>query len=132
MLTLFIPTFELDSKKTQPRQNTSIICRSIGLSIPTVYYDISATFMSRTSIIFDYVFSKTRTTTHLQDISVRRRHYTRSDYTITGPAFPSTSKTTANCALPVPVPNPCAINLTGYSSSFQFPTNPGTQFPWIS
>src|SRR5882724_11823200 len=132
MLTLFILTFELDSEKTQPQQNTSIICRLIGLSIPTVYYNISAAFMSRTSIIFDYVFSKIRTITPLQDISVRQRHYTRSDYTITGRAFPSTSKTTANRASLVPTPNPCAINLTGYSNSFRFPTNPGTRFPWIS
>src|SRR5882724_1089281 len=132
MLTLFILTLKLDSEKTRPRQNTSIICRPIGLSIPTVYYDTSAAFMSRTSIIFDYVFSKIRTITPLQDISVRQRHYTRSDYTITGRAFPSTSKTTANRASLVPAPNLCAINLTGYSNSFRFPTNPGTRFPWIS
>src|SRR5882724_268141 len=106
MWTLSVPTFILNSEKTRPRQNTSIICRLIALSIPMVYYDISAASMSRTSIIFDYVFSKTRMTTHLQDMSVRRRHYTRSDYTITGPASPSTSKTTANSASPVPMPNP--------------------------
>src|SRR5882724_2604809 len=106
MLTLFIPTFELDSKKTQPRQNTSTICRPIGLSIPMVYYNISATSMSRTSIIFDYVFSKTCTTIHLQDISAKQRHYTKSDCIITGPDFPSMLKTTENCASPVPTPNP--------------------------
>src|SRR5882724_10961725 len=92
MSTCFIPTFILNSEKTQPRQNTSIICGPIGLSILMVNYDISAISMSLTSIIFDYVFSKTCMTTHLQDISVRQRHYTRSNYTITGPAFPFTSK----------------------------------------
>src|SRR5882724_6718111 len=66
MSTCFIPTFVLNSEKTRPRQNTSIICRPIGPSIPMVYYDILAASMSQTSIIFDYVFSKTRMTTHLQ------------------------------------------------------------------
>src|SRR5882724_9718123 len=50
MSTHSIPTFILNSEKTQPQQNTLIICHPIGLSIPMVYYDILVTSMSRTSI----------------------------------------------------------------------------------
>src|SRR5882724_7409759 len=68
----------------------------------------------------------------LQVISVRRRHFTKSECTITGPDFLFTSKTTASHVSPVPTPNPCATNPTDFSSNFRFLRSLGIPFPWIS
>src|SRR5882672_11064657 len=123
MLKGSIPTFGLNSEMIPFPPNTST------LMVYSVIPDVS---MFRIPGISDSVFSSTRTTIPLQDISVRRRLFTKSECTTTGPDSRSTSRTTASRAPYVPAPNQCATNPTDFSSNFLFLRNPGTQFPWIS
>src|SRR5882724_5161789 len=122
----FIPTSDLNSERIPFLQNTSTISQTpSGPSIPMVYYATSDASMFQTLAISDYMFFSTCTTTPLQVISVRRRPFIKSVCNITGPDFQSTSKTTANRAPLVPMPNLCATNPTDFSSNFQFPRSLG-------
>src|SRR5882724_12055951 len=133
MLKGSILTSSLNSKRIPFPQNTSTISQTpSGPSIPMVYYATLDTSMFRTQAISDYVFFSTRTTTPLQVISVRRRPYIKSVCNTIGPDFQSMSRTTANRAPLVPVPNLCATNPTDFSSNFRFPRSLGIPYPWIS
>src|SRR5882724_4290382 len=133
MLKGFIPTSDLNSKMIPFLHNTSTTSQTpSGPSIPMVYYATLDASMFLTPAISDYVFFSTRMTTPLQVISVRRRPYTKSVCNTIGPDFQSMSKTTANHAPLVPVPNLCATNPTDFSSNFQFPRSLGIPYPWIS
>src|SRR6266481_5884234 len=113
-------------------QNTLTSQTQSGPSIPMDYYATEDESMSRILTIYDYMFSNTHTTIHLQVITVKPRPFIKSASITTGPDFQTSSKTTANHALPVPMPNPCATNHMDFSSNFQFLRSCGTQFPWIS
>src|SRR5882672_3433407 len=105
MLKGSIPTFGLNSERIPHPKNTSIISQTpVGPLTQMVYFATSDASMSRTLAISDSVFFNTRTITPLQDISVRRKLFTKSTCTTTGPDFRTTSKTTANHVPPVPVP----------------------------
>src|SRR5882724_9754400 len=133
MLKGSIPTSDLNSKMIPFPQNTSTTSQTpSGPSILMVYYATSDASMFQTPAISDYVFSSTRTTTPLQVISVRRRPYIKSICNTIGPDFQSTSKTTANHAPLVPMPNLCATNPMDFSSNFRFPRSLGIPYPWIS
>src|SRR5882724_10531364 len=133
MLKGFILTSDLNSERIPFLQNTSTTSQTpSGPSIPMVYYATSDASMFQTSAISDYVFFSTCTTTPLQVISVRRRPYIKSVCNTIGPDFQSTSRTTANCAPLVPLPNPHATNPTDFSSNFRFLRSLGIPYPWIS
>src|SRR5882724_11154262 len=133
MLKGSILTFGLNFKRIPLPKNTSITSQTpVGPLTQMVYYATSDASMSRTLAIFDYMFFNIHMIIPLQVISVRRRHFTKSECTITGPDFLFMSKTTASHVSPVPVPNPCATNLTDFSSNFRFPRSLGIPFPWIS
>src|SRR6266481_7227789 len=93
--------------------------------------DIPDTYMSRIPA-YAFVFFNTRMIIPLQDIMVSPRPFTRSTSTTIGPDSRPTSKTTANRAPSVLMPNPCATDHTGFSSSFPFPRGRGTLSLWIS
>ena len=97
-----------------------------------VYYATSDASMSQTLAIFNYVFFNIHMIIPLQVISFRRRHFTKSECTITGPDFLFMSKTIASHVSPVHVPNPCTTNLMDFSSNFLFLRSLGIPFPWIS
>src|SRR5882724_3519215 len=119
MLKGSIPTFGLNFERIPLPKNTSKISQTpVGPLTQMVYYATSDTSMSRTLAIFDYVFFNIHMIIPLQVILVRRRHYTKSKCTITGLEFPLMSKTTAIHVSLVPTPNPCATNLTVFSSNF--------------
>src|SRR5882724_9009161 len=133
MLKGSILTFGLNSERIPLPKNTSITSQTpVGPSTQTVYFATLDASMSQTLAISDYVFFNIHMIIPLQVISVRRRHFIKSKCTITGLDFPFMSKTTANHVSPVPAPNPCAINLTDFSSNFRFPRNLGIPSPWIS
>src|SRR5882672_8288889 len=133
MLKGSIPTSGLNSEMIPFPPNTSTLSQTPhGPSTLMVYSVILDVSMFQIPGISDSVFSSTRTTIPLQDISVRQRLFTKSECTTTGPDSRSTSRTTASRAPYVPAPNQCATNPTDSSSNFLFPRNPGTQFPWIS
>src|SRR5882724_1838889 len=128
-----IPTFGLNSERIPLPKNTSITSQTpVGPSTQMVYYATSDVSMSRTLAILDYMFFNIHMIIPLQVISVRRRHFTKSECTITGPDFLFTSKTIASHVSPVPTPNPCAKNLMDFSNNFRFPRSLGIPFPWIS
>src|SRR5882672_8350518 len=133
MLKGSILTFGLNSERIPHPKNTSIISQTpVGPSTQMVYFATSDASTFRTLAISNSVFLSTRTITLLQDISVRRRLFTKSACTTIGLDFRAMSKTTANRVPPVPTPNPCATNLTDFSSNFQFPRSLGIQSQWIS
>src|SRR6266481_1087375 len=94
------------------------------------YSDILHAYMSRIPA-YTFVFFSTHTIIPLQDIMVSPRPYTRFASTTIGPDSQPMSKTTANCAPLVLVPNPCATDHTGFSSSFPFLRGRGIPSPWI-
>src|SRR5882724_5814141 len=119
MLKGSIPTSCLNSKRIPFPQNTSIISQTpSGPLILMVYYTTLDTSMFQTLAISDYMFFSTHMTTPLQVISVRQRPYIKSVCNTIGPDFQSTSRTTANRAPLVPMPNLCATNPTDFSSNF--------------
>src|SRR5467141_4803390 len=133
MLKGSIPTFGLNSERIPHPKNISIISQTlVGPSAQMVYFATSDASMSRTLAISNSVFFNTHTITPLQDILVRRRLFTKSAYTTIGLDFRAMSKTTENCVPPVHAPNPCATNLTDFSSNFRFPRSLGIQSQWIS
>src|SRR5882724_11033618 len=133
MLKGSILTFGLNSKRIPLPKNTSITSQTpVGPSIQMVYFATLDTSMSQTPAIFDYMFFNIHMIIPLQVISVRQRHFTKSECTITDLDFPFTSKTTASHVSPVPMPNPCATNPMDFSSNFRFPRSLGIPFPWIS
>src|SRR5882724_9568814 len=122
MLKGFIQTSDLNSEMIPFPQNTSTISQTpSGPLIPMVYYATSDASMFRTPEISDYVFFSTHMTIPLQVISVRQRHYIKSVCNTIGPDFQSMSRTTANSAPLVPMPNLCATNPMDFSSNFRFP-----------
>src|SRR5882724_1588294 len=130
MLKGSIPTFGLNSKRIPLPKNTSLISQTpVRPSTQTVYFAILDASMSRTLAIFNYVFFNIHMIIPLQVISVRQKHFIKSECNITGLYFPFMSKTTASHVSPVPTPNLCAINLTDFSSNFRFPRSLGIQFP---
>src|SRR5882672_4642358 len=132
MLKGSILTFSLNSERIPHLKNTSITSQTpVGPLTQMVYFATSDASTFRTLEISDSSFFSTCTITPLQDISVRRRLFTKSACTTTGLDFRATSKTTANHVPPVPTPNPCTTNLTDFSSNFQFPRSLGIQSPWI-
>src|SRR5882672_1526680 len=133
MLKGSIPTFRLNSERIPHPKNTSITSQTpVGPLTQMVYFATSDASMSQTLAISDFVFFDTHMITPLQDISVRRRLFTKSTCTTTGLDFQAMSKTTANHVPPVPTPNPCATNLMDFSSNFRFPRSLGIQSQWIS
>src|SRR5467141_582549 len=133
MLKGSIPIFGLNSERIPHLKNTSIISQTlVGPSTQMVYFATSDASMSQTLEISDSVFFNTHTITPLQDISVRRRLFTKSAYTTIGLDFRAMSKTTANRVPPVPMPNLCATNHTDFSSNFRFLRSLGIQSQWIS
>src|SRR5882724_9422777 len=117
-----IPTSGLNSKRIPFPQNTSTISQTpSGPSILMVYYATSDASMFQTLAISNYMFSSTRTTIPLEVISVRWRPFIKSTCNTIGLDFQSISRTTANHAPIVPMPNLCTINPTDISSNFQFP-----------
>src|SRR5882724_9705033 len=113
MLKGSIPTSNLNSKMIPFLQNTSIISQTpSGPLILMVYYATSDASMFRILAISDYVFFSTRMTIPLQVISVRQRLFIKSVCNTIGPDFQSTSRTTADHAPLVPVPNLCTTNPT--------------------
>jgi len=80
--------------------------------------------MSQTLAIFDYMFFNIHMIIPLQVISVKRRHFTKSECTITGPDFLFTSKTTGNSLSPVPTPNLCATKPYGLLKQLPIPEKP--------
>src|SRR6266481_236236 len=93
--------------------------------------DIPDAYMSQIPA-YAFVFFNTRTIIPLQDIMVSPRPFTRSTSTTTGLDSRPTSKTTANCAPSVLVPNLCTTDPTGFSNSFPYLRNRGTPSLWIS
>src|SRR6266481_5826419 len=81
---------------------------------------------------YAFVFFNNRTIIPLQDIMVSPRPFTRSASTTIGPDSRPTSKTTANHAPSVLVPNLCATDPMGSSNSFPYPRSHGTPSLWIS
>src|SRR5882724_2000219 len=133
MLTGSIPTSNLNSEVIPFPQNTSTTSQTpSGPSITMVYYATSDASMFRILEISDYVFFSTCTTIPLQVIPVRRRPFINSVCNTIGPDFQSTSRTTANRAPLVPMPNLCTTNPTDFSSNFRFPRSLGIPYPWIS
>src|SRR5882724_6966297 len=119
MLKGSIPTFGLNSERIPLLKNTLITSQNpVGPSIQMVYFANSDASMSRTLAISDYVSFNIHMIIPLQVVSVRQRHFIKSECTITGPDFPFMSKTTASHVSPVPVPNLCTTNLMDFSSNF--------------
>src|SRR5882724_10008185 len=119
MLKGSIPTFGINFERVPLPKNTSKISQTpVGPLTQMVYYATSDASMSRTLAIFNYVFFNIHMIIPLQVISVRQRHFTKSECTITGPDFLIMSKTTTSHVSPVPVPNLCATNLMDFSSNF--------------
>src|SRR5882672_10552301 len=80
-----IPTFGLNSERIPHLKNTSITSQTpVGPSTQMVYFATSDASMFRTLAISDSVFFSTHTITPLQDISVRRRLFTKSACITTG------------------------------------------------
>src|SRR5882724_6277228 len=119
MLKGSIPTSSLNSERIPFLQNTSTISQTLsGPSIPMVYYATSDASIFRTPVTSNYVFSSTCMTIPLQVISARQRPFIKSTCNTIGPDFQSTSRTTANHAPLVPVPNLHATNPMDFSSNF--------------
>src|SRR6266481_5947399 len=93
--------------------------------------DIPDAYMSQIPA-YAFVLFNTCTTIPLQDIMVSPRPFTRSASITTGPDSRPSSKTTANRAPSVLMPNPCATDPMGSSNSFPYPRNHGTPSLWIS
>ena len=132
MLKGSILTSGLNSKSIPSPQNTLTISQTCGPWTLMAYYrtlDVSMFHIPETS---DSMFSSTHTTTPLQEISVRQRHSTKSTCITIGPEFLPMSKTTASHVPLVPTPNLCTINLTDFSSNFQFLRSLGIPYPWTS
>src|SRR5882672_1380954 len=95
MLKGSIPTSGLNSEMIPFLPNTLTLSQTPhGPSTLMVYSIIPDVSMFRIPEISDSVFSSTRTTIPLQDISVRRRLFTKSECTTTGPDSWSMSRTT--------------------------------------
>src|SRR6266481_9921891 len=105
-----ILTSSLIYKKTWFPQNTLTSQTLSGPLIPMVYYAIKDESMFQILTTYDYVFSNTRMTIHLQVIMVKPKPFIKSVSITIGPDFWSSSKTTANHAPHVPMPNPCTTN----------------------
>jgi len=131
MLKGSILTSGLNSKRIPFLHTSTISQTSSGPLIPTVYYATSGASMFQTPAISDYIFSSTHTTIPLQVISVRWRHFIKSVCNTIGLDFQSMSRTTANHAPLVPMPNLCATNPTDFSSNFWFTRSLGIPYPWI-
>ena len=127
------PTSSLTSETTRSPQHALIISQiPSGLSLPMVYSAIPIEYTFPIMAIFNSMFCNTRTTILLQVISVRPRHFIQSACNMPGLDFRFSSKTTANHALLVPMPNLCATDRTDSSNSFPFPRSLGTPSRWIS
>src|SRR5882724_10927481 len=88
MLKGSIPTFGLNSERIPLPKNTSITSQTpVGPLTQMVYFATSDTSMSQTLAIFDYMFFNIHMIIPLQVISVRQKHFTKSECTITGPDF---------------------------------------------
>src|SRR5882724_5887684 len=80
MLKGSILTFGLNFKRIPLPKNTSITSQTpVGPLTQMVYYATSDASMSRTLAIFDYMFFNIHMIIPLQVISVRRRHFTKSN-----------------------------------------------------
>ena len=82
--------------------------------------------------IYDSVFFSTHMTIPLQDTLARQRPFTPYACNTTGLDFKPMSRITANRAPLVLVPSLCAIDLTDFLSSFQYPRSLGILYHWIS
>src|SRR5882724_4311160 len=120
MLKGFTLTSDLNFDRIPFLQNTLISSQISGPLTLMVCYGTPDASTFWTPEVFDSVFSNTRMTIPLEDISVRRRHYIKSGCTTTGLDFWSLSRTTENHVPTVPMPNLCTTNLTDSSNSFQF------------
>src|SRR6266481_10008801 len=125
-------TSSLQYKTTQYLWNTLMPeLTQDGPLVPMGCSDIPDAYMSQIPA-YAFVFFSNHTITHLQDIMVSPRPFTRFTSITTGLDSQPMSKTTANHAPPVPVPNLCTTDHTGFSSSFPFPRDHGIPSPWIS
>src|SRR5882724_3574641 len=131
MLKGSILTSGLNSEMIPFPQNTSTISQTpSGPSILMVYYATLDISMFQTLAISNYVFSSTHMAIPLQVISVIQRPFIKFICNTIGLDFQSMSRTTANCAPLVPIPNLCTTNPTDFSSNFQFPRGLGIPNPW--
>src|SRR5882724_11289586 len=125
-------TSELNSKRILYPMNTLVFSQTqTGPLTPMAYFIIWVRFMSQTLITFGFMFSNIHMITPLRDISVKQKHSTKSDNTITGQDFLFMSRTTADHVLSVPKPNPCVTSPTDCSSNSRSPRGLGIQSPWI-
>ena len=116
-------------------QNTSTnSCSQIpsGPLIQTIYYDIPDAYTSQKQGIYNYVFFSTRTTIPSQDPLAKQRPFMPYVCNTTGLDFKPMSRITANRAPLVRMPSLCAIDLTDFLNSFQFPRSLGILSRWIS
>src|SRR5882724_1126206 len=118
MLKGSILTSGLNSKMIPFPQNTLTISQTPSGPNPNSYYSTLDASMFQTPSISNYVFSSTCMTIPLQVISVRQRPSIKSVCNTIGLDFQSMSKTTANRAPLVPVPNLCTTNPMDFSSNF--------------
>src|SRR6266481_4896118 len=112
-----ILTSSLIYKTTQFPQNTSTSQTLSGPLIPMVYYATKDEYMFQIPTTYNYMFSSTCMTIHLQVIMVKLRPFIKSSSITIGPDFRPSSKTTANHALHVPAPNPCATDPMDFSTT---------------
>ena len=127
-----ILTSGINSERIPFLQNTLTISQKHGPWTPMVCFAILVLSMSQTPRTFGFMSSNIHMITPLQDILVKQRHYTKSGNTTTCQDFPFMSRTTADCVLTVPTPNPCTTNLMDFSSNFRSPRSLGIPSPWIS